>query len=104
MTTDPARRASTVGTLAIYGCAWNRGECDVSAAGSESGTSGEVLDRNRSESVPFPVRIARRKASVAMPTGSGPREPHVLGELPCVLLPPDGDSVHNRQCCVGIAD
>lgn len=67
MTTDPARRASTVGSLAIYVCAWDRGECDVPAAGSESGLSSEVLVRNRSESVPFPVRIVRRKARARWP-------------------------------------
>lgn len=82
MTTDPARRASTVGSRAIYVCAWNRGECDVSAAGSKSGLSSEVLDRDRSESVPFSGADCPAQDVRAMPSGSGPREPHVLGKLP----------------------
>lgn len=67
MTTDPARCASTVGSATIYVCAWDRSECYVSAAGIESGLSGEVVVRNRSESVPFPVRTGRRKACVRRP-------------------------------------
>lgn len=62
------------------------------------------MDRNRSESVPSPVRIGRRKASVRCSREVVHESPTSLAKLPYLVVPPDGNSIHSRQCCVGIAD
>jgi hypothetical protein len=77
-----------VGASSIYARAWDTSEWHESGVGSEKWTGPrEVLDRNRSESVPFsgmgtdwPGQGVR-----AMLSGSGPREPHDLGKEPYFL-------------------